>query len=283
MPTWIPNLGHTISVRPDFYRSLAKHFGMEDYPPDGGGGEASHPLVLRDGDRTRPAHRNGMSRRSNKQGLWDDTIVIYTLAITARCLGNAWALVQKQFLRGIGSGSLDRPLSQKVCLGQACQGTGFPARLVPRRFVKSRGRSPIPSSMERALCPPLPGARLDPNRSVFAEYADYGIHVPMRMIRKGKYKLMYAEGYDPALFDLENDPNENNNPGREARIHEYRGGPIDGDYQGLETRSGPKTSPGKPAEPGSFHCRRKSHQEGDPENRVSLGARWIDPRIRKTP
>jgi choline-sulfatase len=64
----------------------------------------------------------------------------------------------------------------------------------------------------------LPGRSLVPligdphltwdDRSVVSDYACIGTHVPMRMVRRGRWKGCFAPGFPPVLFDVENDPHE---------------------------------------------------------------------------
>ena len=47
-----------------------------------------------------------------------------------------------------------------------------------------------------------------PDRAVISDYACDGTRVPMRMVRRGRWKAWFAPGFPPLLFDLEKDPNE---------------------------------------------------------------------------
>ena len=203
-----PSVGHTISVRPDFYRSLSKHFGLDDRPPTDE--EAKRAI------RCYYAMVTGLDRRIGtvcqalkQQGLWDDTIVIYT-SDHGESLGNHGLWFKSNFYEESARVPLIVRYPKKFASDKRVKEPVSLLDLFPT-FCEIAGTKPYPFLDGKSLMPALTGGELDPNRSVFAEYADYGIHVPMRMIRIGKYKLMYAEGYDPALFDLENDPNENNN------------------------------------------------------------------------
>ena len=46
---------------------------------------------------------------------------------------------------------------------------------------------------------------------VICDYSGIGPCVPTRMVRQGRYKLMYTHGHPDLLFDLETDPNELHN------------------------------------------------------------------------
>ena len=55
-----------------------------------------------------------------------------------------------------------------------------------------------------------------PERIVLSDYACEGPRVPMRMIRRGRWKAWFAPGFPPLLFDLEEDPYEWNDLSGEA-------------------------------------------------------------------
>lgn len=46
------------------------------------------------------------------------------------------------------------------------------------------------------------------DRVVISDYACGGTRVPLRMVRRGRYKAMFGPPLPPVLFDLENDPHE---------------------------------------------------------------------------
>ena len=47
-----------------------------------------------------------------------------------------------------------------------------------------------------------------PERALISDYACDGTRVPMRMVRRGRWKASFAPGFPPLLFDLEKDPDE---------------------------------------------------------------------------
>ena len=55
-----------------------------------------------------------------------------------------------------------------------------------------------------------------PERAVVSDYACDGTRVPMRMIRRGRWKAWFALGLPPLLFDLDEDPHEWNDLSKEA-------------------------------------------------------------------
>ena len=59
-----------------------------------------------------------------------------------------------------------------------------------------------------------------PERLVFSDYACEGTRVPMRMIRRGRWKAWFAPGLPPLLFDLEDDPHEWNDLSTEESCRE---------------------------------------------------------------
>ena len=56
-------------------------------------------------------------------------------------------------------------------------------------------------------------ARQQPERAIIADYACDGTRVPMRMVRRGRWKAWFAPGFPPLLFDLDEDPHEWNDLG----------------------------------------------------------------------
>jgi len=200
-----PSVGQTISIRPAFYRSLARHLGLEDHPPTD---EEARRAV-----RCYYAMVTGMDRRVGticealkQRGLWDDTIVIYT-SDHGESLGSHGLWFKSNFYEEAVRVPLIVRYPKRFASGFRVKEPVSLLDLFPT-CCEIAGVEPYPFLDGQSLMPGLLGGSVDPSRSVFAEYADYGIHVPTRMIRKGKYKLMYAEGYDPALFDLESDPME---------------------------------------------------------------------------
>lgn len=74
----------------------------------------------------------------------------------------------------------------------------------------------------------LPGCSLLPllanpgearaDRVIISDYACDGTRVPMRMVRRGRWKASFAPGLSPTLFDLDDDPNEWNDLGTEPSM-----------------------------------------------------------------
>ena len=192
---------------PPFYRSLSRHFGLDTDPPS--------PDDCRRAIRMYYAMVTGMDRRVGlicnalkQQRLWNNTIVIYT-SDHGEMLGRhgLWfkgALYEESarvplIIRFPGSTSAGAHIREPVSLDL------FPT------LCEIAGVKPYDFLDGVSLMPALKGEPLPADRPIFTEYSDYGIHTPTRMVRKGQYKLIYADGYDPLLFDLDNDPSEKNN------------------------------------------------------------------------
>ena len=60
----------------------------------------------------------------------------------------------------------------------------------------------------RSMCGLLSGGDPDWPELAIADYLAIGPGVPCRMIREGRYKLHYIHGHDPLLYDLDADPDE---------------------------------------------------------------------------
>ena len=59
-------------------------------------------------------------------------------------------------------------------------------------------------------------------RAVFSEYHDWSAITGMFMLRKAGWKLVYYPGYEPQLFDLDNDPRERLDLGTSPQFREIR-------------------------------------------------------------
>jgi choline-sulfatase len=55
---------------------------------------------------------------------------------------------------------------------------------------------------------------------IISDYACDGTRVPMRMVRRGRWKACFAPGYPSLLFDLETDPHEWNNLSEETALQD---------------------------------------------------------------
>lgn len=114
----------------------------------------------------------------------------------------------------------------------------IPFFIVPPHYRNAGARCEAPVSIidwmstvleltgEQAAFEELPGRSLIPliedptqqwpDRSVISDYACDGTRVPMRMIRRGRWKAWFALDFPPLLFDLEEDPGEWDNLSGEA-------------------------------------------------------------------
>jgi choline-sulfatase len=193
---------------PDFYQSLYRHFGFANRPPTRE--EAVRAI------RMYYAMVTGMDRRVGlicealrAKGLWDNTLIIYS-SDHGETLGRHGLWFKSNFyeesirvpliVRFPGGGRRGARVKDPVSLLDL-----FPT------FCEIAGVQPYNFLDGESLMPLITGKGIGQDRSVFAEYADYGIHTPMRMIRKGRHKLIFAAGYDPVLFDLVEDPRERAN------------------------------------------------------------------------
>lgn len=205
----------SVEELPPFYRSLSRHFGLEEDPPS--------KDDCRRAIRMYYAMVTGLDRRIGlicdalkQQGLWDRTIVIYT-SDHGEMLGRhgLWfksALYEEaarvpliiRFPGNTGKGvHVNEPVSLLDLFPTLCEIAG----VEPYEFLDGV-----------SLMPALGGEPLPVDRPIFTEYADYGLHTPTRMMRKGSYKLIYADGFDPLLFDMTNDPGEKNNLAGQATM-----------------------------------------------------------------
>lgn len=63
----------------------------------------------------------------------------------------------------------------------------------------------------QSLLPALEGNIIQMNDVIISEFAADGSTGPSRMVKKGSWKLMWLEGEDTLLYNIEDDPNELNN------------------------------------------------------------------------
>ncbi len=70
---------------------------------------------------------------------------------------------------------------------------------------------PFEAEKDARPLPALASAPSDPERVVFSEYHAAGAVSGAFMLRKGRWKYIYYEGFPAELFDLQNDPEEINN------------------------------------------------------------------------
>lgn len=92
-------------------------------------------------------------------------------------------------------------------------------------FIELCGAAPLPKMQGMSLVPVLEGRdEIDLERSIIGQLADIKGDSPSAMIRKRNWKLVLHDGYDvPQLFDLEADPGERMDLGRDGRYAEVAG------------------------------------------------------------
>jgi choline-sulfatase len=103
----------------------------------------------------------------------------------------------------------------KVCDTPVMLVDGFPT------FIQALGAEPDPRDKD------LPGASLldiangkVPERTILSEYHAAGAATASYMIRHGRYKYVHYVGMPPMLFDLEADPDERHDLGRDPQYAE---------------------------------------------------------------
>ncbi|GAG46629.1 unnamed protein product, partial [marine sediment metagenome] len=79
-------------------------------------------------------------------------------------------------------------------------------------FEELPGRSLVPLIRDPAL--------QWPERTIIADYACDGTRVPMRMVRRGRWKAAFAPGLPATLYDMERDPHEWRDLGDDASSQE---------------------------------------------------------------
>ena len=77
-------------------------------------------------------------------------------------------------------------------------------------FTQAMGETPAQLDLPGRSLFEIAGEPDDDQRAVFSEYHAVGSITGMFMIRKGRWKLVYYEGYESQLFDLDADPAEAN-------------------------------------------------------------------------
>lgn len=140
-------------------------------------------------------------------GQRDNTVIIFTAdhgdmlgekgMVQKRCFYEWSARIPLVFQLPDGQGAgrrVSAPVSLLDLLPTLLDLTGVP----------EAGRLPTDGQNLREL---LAGAD-DPERAIFSEYHVEKVKGPSFMVRRGKYKYVYIQGYDRQLFDLETDPGE---------------------------------------------------------------------------
>lgn len=212
-----PELSGNLEDLPPCYRSLARHFGLESHPPTAD--QARRAIQAYYSMVTGLDRRVGMlCQMLKQQGLWENTIIIYT-SDHGDMLGKHGLWFKSCFYED----SVRVPLIIHWPKGfDRRRRVNEPVSLIDLfpTLCEIAGMEPYEFLDGSSFLPALAGASLSPDREVLAEYADYGIHAPMRMLRKERYKLIYCHRQEPLLFNLTNDPGETTNRARDPEMAE---------------------------------------------------------------
>jgi choline-sulfatase len=100
---------------------------------------------------------------------------------------------------------------------------------VAATMIDALGGRPLPHSHGRSLLPIAASANAQWLDETFCEHCTDvvpawtgGRSAQQRMIRSGRWKLIYYHGYAPQLFDLHDDPAERHDLSRDARVADVR-------------------------------------------------------------
>ena len=144
------------------------------------------------------------------QGILDNTVVIYTSDHGDMLGRKGWWHKQCLF-----EGSIKVPLimryPERFSTGSCCKTPVSLIDLFPT-ITDLAEVEPYPEAEGISLISLLEGKEkaINEDKVIFAEYASFGLDQPTAMIRKGKFKLIYAYKYKPVLYNLEDDPHEIN-------------------------------------------------------------------------
>lgn len=89
-------------------------------------------------------------------------------------------------------------------------------------LLELAGAEPIPASTGRSLLPLLSTDNTQWNGEAFSEHPPIYGGPYARMLRRGRWKLVYYQDYRPQLFDLESDPDEFNDLGDDPAYQTVR-------------------------------------------------------------
>ena len=161
-----------------------------------------------------------------QRGLWEDTLIVLT-ADHSDYLGDHW-LGEKEFMfeQGVRIPMIVADPSAPQTHGSVSPALVEAIDLVPT-FLETMGQSVPTHWLEgRSLRPLLEGRATSVREAAFSEldYAIYGAarelglqphQARMVMARSERYKYIHYDGFPPQLFDLQEDPHELRDLGRE--------------------------------------------------------------------
>ena len=203
-----PPVGETTANLPPFYKSIAAHFDLVNWAPsdDDARRAIRHYYAMVTGIDQRIGR---LVTALRDEGILDNTIIVYT-SDHGESLGRHGMWFKSTFYEE----SVRVPLIVRYPMGfQHGLRVSSPVSLLDLfpTFCEVAGVTPYEFLDGKSLMPALTSTQTAADRPVYAEYSAYGLHEPTRMVRRGKYKMMFARGYTPVLFDLEADPREEKN------------------------------------------------------------------------
>jgi choline-sulfatase len=206
-----PDVSGSIDDLPPIYRSIAAHFDLIDWKPTND--EAQRAIRFYYAMVTGVDQRIGRILKAIEDtGQLENTIVIYT-SDHGESLGRHGLWFKSVFYEYSARVPLIIRYPSRFQRGARIASPVSLVDLFPT-LCELAGVEIYPFLDGSSLVPALENGSIDENRCVFSEYSAYGLHEPTRMVRQGKFKLMYARTYDPVLFDLSSDPDEKINLAR---------------------------------------------------------------------
>lgn len=143
-----------------------------------------------------------------KSGLDQDTVVIYT-SDHGEMAGEHGMWWKSSFYEGSASVPMIVSCPERWALGERRTEVVSLVDIGPTLVDLAAG-DPMPDARGRSLLPLLENSASDWSNEAFSEhYASQGVPAG-RMVRSGPWKLVYYDGFDPLLFNLDEDPNEFN-------------------------------------------------------------------------
>ena len=153
-------------------------------------------------------------------GLDRDTVVIYT-SDHGEMAGENGMWWKMNFYEGAVGVPLVASCPSRFVSGRRVENVVSLIDIAPT-LTELAGAEPVPQASGRSLAPFLRGKSPDWKDVAFAELPQIGDVPAARMVRSGRWKLVHYHGMRPQLFDLEQDPREQNDLGADERHREIR-------------------------------------------------------------